>query len=436
MEGLPPDFPLSEIIERYRDPKGVRELHAKALAVGYCAHPIFLRASGTIDRRSTRISAEDYLGRIARPCGSRVREYCEACSYLYFGDSLAIVRTGLIGGKGVPEAVGTHPKVFLTLTAPSYGPVHAGNGRCHPADEGTCIHGVPLRCGIEHAWEDPIVGAPLCNECFDSVGVIFFNAHISRLWDYTLIELRRELSRIVGKTVRGGQSIVRLEYLRVFELQRRGALHAHVILRLDDASNLAVDPALGIEELVRSVAGAIPRVKVVARVGDQALAITWGTQRDLQVIGQDELDKVALYVAKYLSKDIGLSLGRSGKYVGPPHLVELSYVATQMMAQTRYQGLIGRRSARSLGFSGHLLSSSRRYSVSRATLANIRREFAIAQREAEGQEADKSFTSDGGFEYDGRNWASAGDAWLVAEERRDREEARQEGKEVNREETE
>jgi hypothetical protein len=69
-------------------------------------------------------------------------------------------------------------------------------------------------------------------------------------------------------------------------------------------------------------------------------------------------------------------------------------------------------------------------------LANIRREFAIAQREAQGQEADKSFTSDRGFEYDGRNWASEGDAWLVAEKRRDREEARQEGKEVIREETE
>ncbi|MCI2976330.1 MAG: hypothetical protein MP439_09695 [Ferrimicrobium sp.] len=435
MQGLSPDFPMDEIIERYRDPKGVRELHAKAKAVGYCAHPIFLRASGTIDRRSTRISAEDYADRIARPCGSRLKEYCEACSYVYFGDSLAIVRTGLIGGKGVPEAVATHPKAFLTLTAPSYGPVHTANTRCHPGEEGTCIHGVSLRCGIEHGWDDPIIGAPLCYECFDSVGLILFNAHISKLWDYTLIELRRELSRIVGQAVRIGQSTVRLEYLRVFELQRRGALHAHVILRLDDASSLSADPSLGIEELVRSVAGAIPRVKVMASVGDHALAITWGPQRDLQVIGHDELDKVALYVAKYLSKEIGLSLGTSGAYVGPSHLVELSHVTGEMIAQRRYQGLIGRRSARSLGFSGHLLASSRRFSVSRTTLAKIRREFAIAKRVAAGEELDKHYASDRGFTYDGRHWASAGDAWLVAQERRSREEARAAGKEVSREET-
>jgi hypothetical protein len=192
---------------------------------------------------------------------------------------------------------------------------------------------------------------------------------------------------------------------------------------------------LGIEELVRSVAGAIPRVKVTARVGDHALAITWGPQRDLQVIGHDELDKVALYVAKYLSKEIGLSVGKSGAYGGPPHLVELSHVASEMIAQRRYQGLIGLRSARSLGFSGHLLASSRRFSVSRTTLARIRREFAIAKRVAAGEELDKDYASDRGFTYDGRDWASAGDAWLVAQERRSREEARAAGKEVSREET-
>ena len=433
MQGLPPDFPMDEIIERYRDPRGVQELRAKARATKYCAHPIFLRAAGSIDRRSTKISAADYTDRIVRPCGSRIRDYCEACSYLYFGDSLVMVRTGLIGGKGVPEAISTHPKAFLTLTAPSYGPVHAGSGICHPNNRGNCIHGVSRRCGIEHAWEDPIVGAPLCNDCFDAVGLIFFNAHISKLWDYTLIELRRELSRIVGTTVRIGQSIVRLEYLRVFELQRRGALHAHVILRLDDGHELTVDPPLGIEELLRSVAGAIPRVKLAIQAGSEVVRIAWGSQIDLQAIDQESVNKVARYLAKYLSKDIGTNPDALGEDPAPDHFIRLYEVAGEMARGLTYPRLISPRSVASLGFSGHIMSASRRFSVTRTTLANIRREFAVVARESRGEAADAAFDGGTRYEYDGRGWASEGDAWLVANERRSREEAL---KEVNREETE
>jgi hypothetical protein len=436
MQGFPPDFPMDEIIERYRDPKGVQELHSRAKAARYCAHPIFLRAAGSIDRRSTKISADDYTDRIARPCGSRISEYCEACSYLYFGDSLVMVRTGLIGGKGIPEAIGTHPKAFLTLTAPSYGPVHTGSGLCHPVGEGTCIHGVSRRCGIEHAWEDPIVGAPLCSECYDSVGLILFNAHISRLWDYTLIELRREISRIVGAKVRIGQSIVRLEYLRVFELQHRGALHAHVILRLDGGRDLIEDPPLGIEELLRSVAGAIPRVKLAIQAGSEVVRIAWGSQIDLQAIDQDSVNKVTGYLAKYLSKDIGVNPGALREDPVPDHFIRLYEVAGEMVRSSSYSRLISQRWVDSLGFGGHIMAASRRFSVTRRTLAKIRRDFAVTARESRGETADAAFDGDTRYEYGGRGWASEGDAWLVAEERRNREEARQEGKEVIREETE
>ena len=45
------------------------------------------------------------------------------------------------GGKGVPESVAERPLVFLTLTAPSFGPVHSrrvADGkvrRCRPRRE-------------------------------------------------------------------------------------------------------------------------------------------------------------------------------------------------------------------------------------------------------------------------------------------------------------
>jgi hypothetical protein len=34
------------------------------------------------------------------------------------------VAAGLRGGKGIPDSVESHPKVFATFTAPSFGAVH------------------------------------------------------------------------------------------------------------------------------------------------------------------------------------------------------------------------------------------------------------------------------------------------------------------------
>ncbi|MFJ3333077.1 replication initiator [Streptomyces sp. NPDC086766] len=39
-------------------------------------------------------------------------------------------------------------EVFVTLTAPSFGPVHRAGELCRPRrDRGTCEHGRPLGCG-------------------------------------------------------------------------------------------------------------------------------------------------------------------------------------------------------------------------------------------------------------------------------------------------
>ena len=58
-------------------------------------------------------------------CGNRREAVCPACSAIYKRDARQLVRAGLAGGKGVPESVAAHPCVFATLTAPSFGPVHA-----------------------------------------------------------------------------------------------------------------------------------------------------------------------------------------------------------------------------------------------------------------------------------------------------------------------
>ena len=47
---------------------------------------------------------------------------CAACAEVYRDDTYHLIISGLTGGKGVPEAVSDHPRVFLTLTADHDGP--------------------------------------------------------------------------------------------------------------------------------------------------------------------------------------------------------------------------------------------------------------------------------------------------------------------------
>jgi hypothetical protein len=73
--------------------------------------------------------------------------------------------------------------VFATLTAPSFGVVHAhllgSDGqplRCRPRrDAPVCAHGNPLWCSKIHDLDDPCLGEPLCAQCFDYDGAVIWN---------------------------------------------------------------------------------------------------------------------------------------------------------------------------------------------------------------------------------------------------------------------
>jgi hypothetical protein len=62
---------------------------------------------------------------LLKRCGNRREAVCPSCAEEYRGDAYQLVAAGLRGGKGVPESVAGHPMVFVTLTAPSFGPVHS-----------------------------------------------------------------------------------------------------------------------------------------------------------------------------------------------------------------------------------------------------------------------------------------------------------------------
>ena len=94
---------------------------------------------------------------------------------------------GCKGGKGVPETVAAHPRLFVTFTAPSFGRVHTrkAQGRlvlpCHPYRQGArCPHGRRDGCWHRHDEDDPRLGEPLCPACYDAEAQVLWNALAAR----------------------------------------------------------------------------------------------------------------------------------------------------------------------------------------------------------------------------------------------------------------
>jgi hypothetical protein len=157
---------------------------------GGCTQPVLLRgrvdhidgSTGELLHRYTTVHEPGGVLPVA--CKTRRASRCLPCAEVYRADTYQLIRAGLTGGKGIPETVATHPCVFTTLTAPSFGPVHAHrerNGRpltCRPRRGGrTCPHGRPLSCTERHTHNDSRLGEPLCPDCYDYTGSVLFNAH-------------------------------------------------------------------------------------------------------------------------------------------------------------------------------------------------------------------------------------------------------------------
>ena len=124
-----------------------------------CSAPIRLAGERlTVDRKTGEImehfaSADAPDGVVLVACGNRRSSRCPSCSTTYRRDAYALVRAGLTGDevRGVSAGLASHPRVFATLTAPSFGAVHRRLVRgattlpCHRgANEPACPHGRPL----------------------------------------------------------------------------------------------------------------------------------------------------------------------------------------------------------------------------------------------------------------------------------------------------
>ena len=465
---------LQEAWERSADQFGAWDRQVRHAR--YCCRPIRItghvhevdRATGEVRTRFSTLTEPDNTLLVA--CGSRLRSKCPSCAWWHQGDAYQVVVTGLRGGKGVPDSVTDHPKVFVTLTAPSFGAVHARRVkgakvlRCHPRGKDRCPHGRALGCSARHREGDAELGTPLCVECIDAEAQVCWNAMAPRLWHRFWTYLPRELARAVGVTNKQLRSMVALRMAKVAEFQRRGVVHFHAVIRIDGTSPAgdpdAVAPppaAVGVEALERAIEAA----RASAFVDSPELAslgkdprLRFGTEVDCRVIhgeGAITEETVARYVAKYLSKGAeGLGLPAEtladdddiDALDAPGHIRALVWAAVKLGVRPGFGDLKLRERAHGLGFGGHFLSKSLRYSTTFKALAEVRRRHA--RKEELGEDADSAdqwgrpvidngVEVVGSWQYLGWGYQSHGEAWLAAAAAARAREERQNAREAMRE---
>ncbi|MET7891825.1 replication initiator protein RepSA [Streptomyces mirabilis] len=372
---------------------------------GGCSDPIRLTgATKTIDSTTKTVlhayTTEHEPGGMLRvACGNRRASRCPACAWTYAGDTYHLIRAGLTGDpdKGTPRTVRDHPRVFATLTAPSFGPVHNRPGNR------------PCRCGQHHRDDAPELGAPLDPTAYDYAGAVLWNNHASDLWRYFTIYLRREIAKRAGLTQKDAREQSRVSFGKVAEYQKRGAVHFHAVIRFDGPDGPDTPPPYWatLDLLTDAIRAAAARVAVdvpPARyrpAPDQpvrrepARTLRWGTQLDVQRIkafgnGEELTEQaVASYVAKYATK-AAETTGAVDRRIGnkealvlldvPDHPRRLMEACLDLHALYPDRKL--RDWAHMLGFRGHFSTKSRRYSTTLGALRQVRADYRAAQQRA------------------------------------------------------
>jgi hypothetical protein len=432
-------------------------------ATGYCAHPVRLRGRvehadpATGEVRTVYDTEREPDASLLKACGNRRASVCPSCSATYQADSFHLLAAGLRGGKGLPKRVAKHPRLFVTFTAPSFGPVHTRKAQgllvypCHPYRQGaTCPHGRRAGCWQRHDPDDPRMGEPLCPRCYQAGAQVLWNALAGKLWSRTTIYLYRTLARAAGMTEAELRRQVRISFAKVAEYQKRGAVHFHAVIRVDartacDCPACVLPPpeefsAALLEAAVKDAAATVA-VACPALDEHQGVNLTarWGEQLHVRHItrdgGQDDkrllADQVAGYVAKYATKSteaLGVTLDHRIGEVElegldvPAHVAELLRACWELGGRPGLVGLRLRKWAHMLGFGGHFSSKSRRYSTTLGALRRARVAYAIRRRRGDtlpldawgGPEDDQAIIVVATWSYVGSGYQTTGEAWLAA----------------------
>ncbi|MER6492507.1 replication initiator protein RepSA [Streptomyces griseorubiginosus] len=435
MAGLDPAT-LADVL-RLAGSTGFDRIQDQIRRTGGCSDPIHLQGSTvTRDAASGQVlhtysTDTEPGGRLRIACGNRRASRCPSCAWTYAGDTYHLIRAGLVGdpAKGTPHTIRDHPRVFATLTAPSFGRVH------NRPDTGRC------RCGVRHPEDAPELGTPLDPDTYDYAGAVLWNNHASELWRYFTIYLRREIAKRAGLTQKDAKEQSRISFGKVAEYQKRGAVHFHAVIRFDGPDGPDSPPPAWatLELLTEAIRAARKRVAVdVPAAGDQpARTLCWGVKLDVQPIkafgdGEDITEqKVASYVAKYATK-AAETTGTVDRRIGnkealvlldvPDHPARL--IAACLDLHALYPDRKLRDWAHMLGFRGHFSTKSRRYSTTLGALRQTRADYRAAQqREALGlpdpdDNPEATTLTLAHWSYAGHGH-TPGESWLAANIRRD-----------------
>jgi len=443
-----------------------------------CTHPI--RLSGRIHRvdpaigevLSTLETSALPDGILYKACGNRRSTTCPSCAETYRRDAFQLIRAGLTGGKGIPPAVAGHPAVFATFTAPSFGPVHSrpirshtctGKARCtctpEPCharrDTDRCPHGRKVACFRRHRPNDPVLGQPICPDCYDHHIHVVWNNQTGELWRRTKQAIERHLNQLARR--RHLAYGVRVAHGKGAEYQARGAVHFHVLLRLDghdpaDPGRLLPPPpgltAADLDDATRHAAATITYRTAPHPAQPSGWCISWGTELDVKVITMRGTGIVtdlmaASYLAKYATKGTEITGHTSarltpatiGLYADPggTHTQRLIHACWMLGAHSGHRSL--QRWAHMLGFGGHFLTKARHYSITftalRAARIFYRRTQNVGHDHGPIRIGDHTSEQEttlivGNLTFAGTGWKTTGDALLAstaADQARKRREA-------------
>jgi len=257
-----------------------------------------------------------------------------------------------------------------------------------------------VSCPTRHAETDPRLGQPMCRDCYDYQAAVLFNAYAADLWRRFVTYLPRHLARRLCMTQKRLRAVARIRFVKVAEYQARGVVHFHAVIRLDAPGPDYRPPPDGIsaDMLCDAIGQAAAAVRIVIAHHGQAVTLTFGTPQgtDVRPIRRDDIagtgkplnhQAVANYIAKYATKTLsgrGLPTARIrreadiGQLRCTAHYRQMITTAWQLggtRATARYRAW-----AHMLGYGGHFLTKSRRYSVTFGQLRTARTDHRRATR--------------------------------------------------------
>jgi Replication initiator protein, pSAM2 len=234
----------------------------------------------------------------------------------------------------------------------------------------------------------------MCGDCYDYASAVLFNAYAADLWRRFVTYLPRRLAWLAGVTQKTLHDQLRIRFVKVAEYQARGVVHFHAVIRLDAPGEdyQPPPPSYTADLLCDAIDLAAAAAAVVIEHEDQAVMLGFGAQTDTRIIrhgtglpGTGQAlngQAVANYIAKYATKTLTAPGLPSHRLRDQTDIERLRCAAHyRRLITTAWQlGTRCRAWAHMLGYGGHFLTKSRRYSVTFGQLRQARTDHRRAAR--------------------------------------------------------